>query len=120
MGGALVVFFGVDLFILVIDAMDLGMETMLFFYGIMLVPMIIFYSFYQYENHKLVNKYLQSSSKLDLWILILILIRDAVFVLNVIPFIQVLGGIALVFGGMPYLIVYSLMIRARNKSVATV
>ena len=120
-GIALFIFFGVDLFILVTDSMDLGtgIVIMIFFYGIMFIPMLVFYGFYRYENQKLADKYLTSSSKIDPWILVMVSIRDIVFILSVIPFIQILGMAALVFEGIPYLIVYYFLLRARSRTVVS-
>jgi hypothetical protein len=107
-------------FILLTDSLGLGFETMIFFFGIMLLPTIIFVAFYYYEKSKLVPNYQYSSSKLDPWFLVLIFIRNTAFVASVIPFVQILGMAALIFGGIPYLIVYYFMVRSRNKSVVAV
>lgn len=106
--------FGLDLMIL-IDSPELAP----FFYA-MLVVLAIFVAFFFYENKILKRKFASSDSKLDSWFVALVVLRDIVFVLNFIPFIQILGGTALVFGGIPYLIIYFLMLRARNKSITTV
>jgi hypothetical protein len=111
---SLILFLVVDLFILII-------EPELFpFWAAMAVVMVIFVGFYRYENNTLKERFANSNSRLDSSFIALTTIRNVVFVLNFIPFIQLLGGAVLIFGGVPYLIVYYFMIRARNKSVVTV
>lgn len=107
--------FGLDLMILILSG---GLLAPFFF--IMLVVLTIFTTFFFYENRTLKRKFANSDSKLDSWFVALVVLRDLVFVLNFIPFIQILGGVALIFGGIPYLIVYYFMLRVRNKSTATV
>jgi len=118
--GVLVMMFVVNIFILITDSLGLGFETMIVFYGIMLIPTAVFVSFYFYEKRTLADKYTESNSRLDPWLLTLITIRNIAFVASVIPFIQIIGMVALVFGGVPYLIVYYFMLRTRNKSVVAV
>jgi hypothetical protein len=108
---SLLLFLGLDLYIL-INEFDL-----LPFWLAMLVVMAIFVSFYFYENRILKVKYATSESKLDIWLIVVVAIRNIVFVLNFIPLIQILGGMLLVFGGVPYLIAYYFMMRARNRAV---
>lgn len=118
--GVLVLMFVVNVFVLITDSLGLGFETMIFFYGIMLVPTAVFVSFYFYEESTLAERYQTSNSKLDPWLLVLILIRNIAFLASVIPFVQILGMIALIFGGIPYLIIYFFMLSSRNKLVVTV
>jgi hypothetical protein len=92
-------------------------STMGFFAMIMLVVIVVLGSINYFESSLLAKKYSHSTSKLDTWFVTLTILRNIVFILNVIPFIQILGMISLVFGGIPYLITYYFMIRARNKSV---
>lgn len=106
--------FGLDLMILFQSP-----ELAPFFFA-MLAVLAIFIVFYLYENRKLKQKFSNSDSKLDSWFVALVTLRNIVFVLNFIPFIQLLGGAALIFGGIPYLIIYYFLIRARNKSAVTV
>lgn len=117
---SLLVMFVVYPFIIVTDALGIGTETALFFYGIMFIPLIIFGSFYLHENHKLSTQFGSTRSGTDPWLLILIVIRNIVFGLNFIPFIQVIGAVALVRGFIPYLLIYYFLVRARNKSVVTI
>lgn len=106
--------FGLDLAILTQSP-----ELAPFFFA-MLAVLTIFVFFYLYENRKLKQKFSNSDSRLDSWFVALVVIRDVVFVLNFIPFIQLLGGSALIIGGIPYLFIYYFLIRARNKSVVAV
>lgn len=120
MTAVLVMLFVVDLFILVTDSMGLGLETMLFFYGIMFIPFLLFLRFYFSENRKLNEKFKYSESKLDVWFFVLVLVRNVVIVLNLIPFVQIIGAMALAFGIVPYLIAYYFMQRSRMKLVVSV
>jgi len=72
------------------------------------------------ENLILVKKYTNSISKLDTWFLIFIIFRNLVLILNVLPYIQIVGMLIFVYTGIPYLVVYFLLVRARNKSVVTI
>ncbi len=116
---SLVVMFLIHPFILVTDALGLG-EIALIFYGIMFFPLAIFVGFYLYENKKLKARFANTQSKTDPWFLILIIIRNIVFGLNFIPFIQIIGAGALGLGIIPYLLIYYFLVRARNKSVVAV
>lgn len=117
---SLLVMFVIHPFIIVTDFLDIGTETALVFYGIMLIPLIIFGIFYRYENNKLSNRFRNTRSGTDPWLLILIIIRNIVFGLNFVPFIQLFGISALVLGIIPYLLIYYFLVRARNKSTVTV
>jgi hypothetical protein len=117
MATSLILLLGVDLYILVTDSMGLGMETMVFFYRAMFIPMAIFVGFYFYENRILSVKFSNSKSKLDIWFTILVAVRDYIFILSFIPFIQILAFAVLVKGAVPYLIAYYFMMRARNRAV---
>ena len=117
---SLLVMFVVHPFIINTDALGFGNEIALFFYGIMFIPLVIFGIFYRYENNKLSNQFESTRSGTDPWLLILIVIRNIVFGLNFVPYIQILGIMALFFGGVPYLIIYYFLLRARNKSVAAI
>jgi len=105
--------FGIDLPILIMN-----LELAPFFF-VMLCVLAIFVVFYLYENRKLKQKFSNSDSKLDSWFVVLVFIRNVVFVLNFIPLIQILGGLVLIYCGIPYLIIYYFWIRNRAKLVAT-
>lgn len=102
--------FVVDLYILIQSP-----ELAVFFY-IMLGVFAIFLTFFFYEHKILKNKLASSTSALDNWLIALVVIRDIVFILNFIPFVQILGGFLLVFGGVPYLIAYIWIVWARLRS----
>lgn len=108
---SLLLVFGLDLTILV-SGPELAP-----FYIAMLVVLGIFGFFYYRENRVLNKRFANSSSTLDKWIVTLVVIRNIVFVLNFIPFIQIGGAIALVFGGIPYLIAYFILLSKRSKIV---
>jgi len=101
----------VDTTILVLTGFSLFM-----FWAAMLAVIAIMWAFVHYENKVLSPRYMSSTSKLDKWISALIGLRNAIFFLNLIPVIQVLGFTLLVWGGIPYLLSYILIIQARNKS----
>ena len=111
---SLILFLGLDLFI-VLDEPDL-----FGFWVAMAVVMLIFWAFYLCENRILKKRFKSSKSKLDFWILVMVVIRNIVFILNFIPLIQLLGGAVLIYGGIPYLIIYCLVMWIRNKSMASV
>lgn len=111
---SLILFLGLDLIILIMS------PGLFIFWAAMAVVMLIFWGFYRYENTTLKDRYANSSSKLDPWFIALVALRNLVFILNFIPVIQLLGGAALIYGGIPYLIVYYLMVRSRNKLVVAV
>lgn len=84
----------------------------------MLVVFAIFVMFYVYELSTLKKKFSNSESRSDTWFVALVIIRNVVFVLNFIPFIQILGGIALIFGGIPYIGIYFFLLRRRKEVLA--
>lgn len=106
-------FLGLDLMILVTNP---GMYP---FWAAMLVVIVIFAAFYYYENYKLAKKFKKTKSKADVWILVLVTIRNVVFVLNFIPFIQILGAGILILGGIPYIILYYIALMARSKFISS-
>lgn len=106
---SLLLVFGLDLTILV------SSPELAPFYFEMLAVFVIFGVFFYSENRILNKRFAHSRSTLDAWITTLVVIRNIVFVLNFIPLIQIGGAIALVVGGIPYLIVYSILISKRSK-----
>lgn len=106
---SLLLVFGLDLVIL-INEMDL-----LPFWLAMLVVLAVFGVFFYRENRVLNRRFVNSRSTLDKWIVTLVVIRNIIFVLNFIPFIQIGGAMILVFGGIPYLIVYFILLSKRSK-----
>ena len=86
----------------------------------MLGTIIVIGAINYFETFSLAKKYENSNSRLDTWFVVLSVLRNIVLFLSVLPLIQVIGMVAMVFGGIPYLIVYYLMVRSRSKSVVTV
>jgi len=89
------------------------------FWFIMIGCTVLFGFFYVLENVYFSNKFAGTQSDLDAWIYLLVFLRNIVFVLCVIPLIQILGGLALVAGGLPYLLVYVILITKRFGVVKT-
>ncbi len=111
MAVSLLLVFGLDLIILIAEPELFG------FYAAMLVVISIFARFFYFENYVFKKRFLLSSSKLDRWFFGLVILRNLVFLLNFIPVIQIGGGISLVFGGIPYIIIYYIILRKRSASV---
>ena len=109
MGIALLIFVTIDITALIIDPSMFIMWLMMF--GVMLA----FFSFYYYENLQLRQALQNSPSKLDVWWLIIIIGRNLIFIINVIPSTQIIGALFIMFGGIPFLIVYYLLLERRNK-----
>lgn len=101
--------FGLDLMILI------SQFNLLPFWIMMLVAFGLFVVFFGVENYLLKNKFANTKSALDPWLVALIIVRNCVFILNFIPLIQLIGagigGIAVV----PYTIVYAILIFIRSK-----
>ena len=103
------------LFILV-DSMILAANPELFqFWAFMAGVLVIFLCFYYFENTYSSKKLSSTQSPLDSWIFALIMLRNIVFVLNLIRLIQLIGMMALAFFGIPYLIGYALLFYYRFK-----
>lgn len=88
------------------------------FWIIMLVVFGIFGVFYYLENRVFRKKYSHSASKKDTWIAVLIVLRNIVFILNYIPFIQLLGLAGLAFMGIPFIVIYGLLLQYRSREPA--
>lgn len=86
----------------------------------MLGTIIVIGAINYFETSSLAKKYANTHSRLDTWFTVLAVLRNLILFLSVLPFIQVIGIAAMVFGGIPYLIVYHFMVRSRNKSVVAV
>lgn len=109
-------------FFLIVDTtiLVLSQFSLFMFWLEMLAVIAVLWAFVHYENKVLSPRYMHSVSKLDKWISTLIGLRNMVFFLNLIPGIQILGFMLLVWGGIPYLLIYFLIIHARNKSMVAV
>lgn len=82
---SLILVFGLDLFI-IISSPDLRS-----FWYIMLGVLAVFAVFFCLENFIFHKKFANTTSSLDKWISMIIVIRNLIFLLNFIPFIQLLG-----------------------------
>ena len=103
----LLLVFGLDLSIIISDNSLIG------FWYIMLGVLAAFFIFLGLENFLFKKKFSPYHSKLDLWISILILGRNTLFLLNFIPFIQLLGLMGLYTAGGPILLAYIILIVIR-------
>lgn len=88
------------------------------FWYMMLGVLGIFTVFYFLENvvfrHFLTNT---ASTSLDKWMMGIVMYRNFVFVLNTIPYVQLAGLAALYITGIPFLILYSIVIALRLKDL---
>ena len=101
-------------------AVQSGALKEVFLFALIMVAVIIILGRFNYiESSSLSKKYSHSTSKMDPWFIVVSVIRNIVFVLNVIPFIQIFGIVALVLGTVPYLLIYLIMIYMRNKSISS-
>src|SRR3989344_7282882 len=101
---SLLLVFGVDLYA-VISNPDLS-----FFWFIMLIIFGVFAIFFYLENVVFCKKFANSTSKLDIWISLVIVIRNVLFLLNFIPIIQLFGLIGIVSVGWVIGLVYLFLI----------
>lgn len=108
---SLILVFGLDLMILI------GTPSLAPFYYEMLFVLVIFGLFFFYENYIASKKFSDSSSSLDKWFLSSITVRNIIFIINFIPLAQILGGLLLFFGGIPYLIFYLIMMYRREMGI---
>jgi len=101
--------------------LDDGFNGGLGLYAWMMLGIIALFSFFVWlENTYLSEKYIGTTSKLDKSIEGIIRIRNFIFILNVIPYIQILGLMALMFTGWLILIIYVVLLVRRNKSVTPI
>jgi hypothetical protein len=91
--------------------------SLLFFAYIMLAALGVFVIFTFLEMFPFRKRFEHSQSPIDGWLVVLIVIRNIAFVLNVIPFIQLLGMAAVGIGGIPYLILYAVLTVQRSKAL---
>ena len=86
------------------------------FFYIMLATLACFLVLFGLENYVFRKSMLNTfSSALDGWIVALISARNVVVILSVIPFIQLIGMAAIVFGGIPWIIAYVILIFVRYR-----
>lgn len=86
---SLLLVFGLDLSIL-IESPDLA-----YFWYVMLGVLAVFMVFYCLENFVFSKRFSKTTSSWDKWISMIIAVRNLVFLLNFIPYIQVLGMVLL-------------------------
>lgn len=77
--------FGFDLFVII------SYPDLISFWYIMLGVLAAFALFYALENFVLRKKFAGTTSALDKWIRLIIILRNLIFLLNFIPVIQLLG-----------------------------
>jgi hypothetical protein len=106
---SLLLVFGLDLIILI------SSPSLFPFWAMMLANLVASLTFFYFENFLFYKKYAHTKSKLDLYILILIIIRNLVFILNYIPLIQLLGLAIWTGFSIPYLLAYCLILWFRSK-----
>lgn len=98
---------------------DLLGDSMIGDFVWMMLGVITLFSFFVWlENKYLSEKYTGTTSKSDKSIQGIIRLRNFIFILNVIPFIQILGLMALIYGGWLIFIIYIVLLLRRNKSAA--
>ena len=104
--------FGIDLIILISSSFSL-----LVFWIEMLLAFGLFLFFFYIENNIFSKKFAATKTPLDSLICVAIVIRNIVIFLNFIPFIQLLGMAIGRSAGIPYVVIYVLLIWLRyNRS----
>ena len=104
---SLLLVFGLDLFI-IISSPDLRP-----FWYMMLGVLAVFAVFFCLENFVFSKKFADTSASVDKGISVVVVLRNLLFILNFIPFIQLLGLAAIVYGGWILGIIYIGLIIAR-------
>jgi len=82
---SLLLVFGLDLMIII------SSPSLMPFWIAMLIVLGVFLVFFFLENFLFRKKFTYTNSAVDGWILLIIILRNIIFVLNFIPFIQLLG-----------------------------
>lgn len=106
---SVLLFLGIDVFILITDPSLAG------FWFMMWIPFILLIGFFYLENIKLRKRFLYTKSRIDILFLLLNIARNIVLFLNFIPLIQLLGIMLLMVGIVPYLIIYAILVYYRSK-----
>lgn len=106
----LVPLFTVDLYIVI------RMPGLFVLWFVMFIVLGIFLFFYRLENTKYRNRFTTFSSY-DKYIFVLIILRNILFLLNFIPYIQIFGFIGLVSVGAIIVVIYLILIGLRNQSI---
>lgn len=85
------------------------------FFFAMLAVLAVSMLFYTFENFTLKKRYERSvASRQDATFLAIIIIRNIIFVLNCIPYIQLLGFAGIFFCSIPFVVIYAVLIIKRN------
>ena len=112
---SLLLVFGLDLFI-AISSPDLKG-----FWYMMLAVFAVFAVFFCLENFVFSKKFANTTFSIDKWISFVVVIRNLLFILNFIPFIQLLGLAGILYGGWAIGIVYiGLIITRFNQTNKTI
>jgi|SRR3989344_1102790 len=106
---SLILVFGVDLLILI------SSPSLASFWYMMLGVLAVFAVFFYLENFVFSKKFAGTTARVDKGIGIVVVLRNLLFILNFIPFIQLLGLAAIVYGGWLLGIIYIVLIISRFK-----
>jgi len=104
---SLLLVFGLDLMIIISSP---GLKS---FWYLMLGVLAVFAVFFYLENFVFSKKFANSTSNLDNWIVVVVVIRNLIFLLNFIPFIQLVGLAGIVYVGWIIGLIYCGLIIAR-------
>lgn len=96
--------FGLDLAILIMEP-DLAE-----YWYMMLVVLAVFSIFYYIENFVLSRRLASRSHSADGVLYVFIVLRNIAFILNFVPGIQLLGLAALFYAGVPFVILYGILL----------
>lgn len=106
--------FGVDVFVLLSASTHERGQYMSFWY-IMLAVLAVYFLFFCLENFIFKKRFRSTTSRLDSWIVFFIVVRNIVFLLNFIPFIQLLGLFIDFFAGWAIVIIYAIFMFLNEK-----
>jgi hypothetical protein len=106
---AVLLFLGVDTLLVLND------HSLFFFLIVMILVLGAFVEFYRFENLNLTKRFGRNKNGLDGWIYGLIIIRNVVVILNLIPFIQILGFIFIIYGIGFFIPIYAVLIWIRYR-----
>lgn len=104
--------FGLDLWILYTA------PSLFAFWAMMFGVFVGFCVFFYFENYYLRQKFQHTKSTLDYSIFTLVSIRNLVVIISCIPVIQLVGLAILAYGGIPYLVIYALLVYFRFKKLS--
>lgn len=110
----LVFVFGIDLY--TVFQQTYRRDTYWGFWKIMLLVLAVYLLFFWLESFVLKKKFASTTSRLDGWVLFVIIVRNVVFLLNFIPLIQLLGLVIDIFAGWAIVITYIILIYFRYRN----